>query len=163
MLLPEKRNNGVAVRAYGRGEERRSDTLSSYALPTRCPVLTGRMVMSGTHITCGAMLSAYTMFGADLQYDATLCTYTMCGTDIWYGATTRVEKRIVLLDIRYSARLSACAGAIRCPVLTSAIMLRACYSMSGTDLGCAATRSLVLEDRCLVTLYKSVERTTTSR
>eukprot|EP00961_Rhodomonas_salina_P234589 3170587-Rhodomonas_salina.2 len=82
----------------------------AYACATRCPVL--------THASCPR------------------ACYEMSGTDIAYGATRRRTCKPLRPPSRRSTPLSAYALATRCPVLTWAPKhLRACYAMSGTDIG----------------------------
>eukprot|EP00961_Rhodomonas_salina_P028691 387208-Rhodomonas_salina.2 len=42
-------------------------------------------------------------------------------------------------DVGYAATLVLC-DVMRCPVLIQRMLLRACYAMSGTDIGYAVTR-----------------------
>eukprot|EP00961_Rhodomonas_salina_P267688 3616816-Rhodomonas_salina.2 len=66
-------------------------------------------------------------------------SYAMSGTEIGYGR--RVEGGARSMWRRLCGTLSAYAYAMRCPVLSERISLRACYAMSGTELasgrGCA--------------------------
>eukprot|EP00961_Rhodomonas_salina_P214092 2891103-Rhodomonas_salina.1 len=62
----------------------------------------------------------------------------MSGTDGGYGAT----RYAVLLEWEGGRTLLSCyAAAMRCPVLTQAILLSACapYAMSGTDIAYGTT------------------------
>eukprot|EP00961_Rhodomonas_salina_P283285 3828552-Rhodomonas_salina.1 len=70
----------------------------------------------------------------------------MSSTDIVYGATSTDRKHVrVCLSLAIAmlkVPLSSYASATRCPVLIWAMLLRAAYSMSGTDLAYAATQSI---------------------
>eukprot|EP00961_Rhodomonas_salina_P256660 3468085-Rhodomonas_salina.1 len=57
----------------------------------------------------------------------------MSGTDVGYDATRPLR------DIRYGHRQCCFTPTMRCPVLTSAILLHARYAISGTNIGYAAT------------------------
>eukprot|EP00961_Rhodomonas_salina_P290620 3927118-Rhodomonas_salina.1 len=96
------------------------------------------------------------MSGTDLAYGgiSLRVRYAMSGTDLVYGAATswslvgtmrlpRVsyQPTRVLCDVR----LSAYARAMRCPVLMWAMILRAYYAMSDTEIGYGATPGAAAE------------------
>eukprot|EP00961_Rhodomonas_salina_P304180 3941512-Rhodomonas_salina.4 len=70
----------------------------------------------------------------------------MSGTGVGQCYTRRavLAQRMVLRDARQagSTTLWPYAIAMRCPVLTKAIVPRVCYAMSGNELGSAATHTL---------------------
>eukprot|EP00961_Rhodomonas_salina_P129192 1740448-Rhodomonas_salina.2 len=132
---------GTCVERRGGGG--RSDPLSAYALATRCPVLRYRMVlsayaMSGTKIPNGtvSLRACDAMSGTEKAYA--------------YGAAESelrmLRKEIDTLEgsacctalgrVYYYAMASSYALPMRCP----AMLLHACYAMSGTEIGYAATR-----------------------
>eukprot|EP00961_Rhodomonas_salina_P133780 1800327-Rhodomonas_salina.2 len=89
--------------------------VAPYAPPTRCPVLTQATLLR-------------------------VC-YAMSGTNTGYAATR------MLCDVRREqsmarGKVSSYADAMRCPALTYAVVLRACYAMSSTSTGYDATRLL---------------------
>eukprot|EP00961_Rhodomonas_salina_P057040 766801-Rhodomonas_salina.3 len=110
--------------------------------------------MSGTGIP-RVVVSAYATSGTDLlrmllpgrPYGRTKCgsalsvlhlpivlraCYVMPGTDLAY-ATTRIESRV--------AKVAPYAHAVRCPVLTSGMILRTCYGTSSVGAGWSRVRA----------------------
>eukprot|EP00961_Rhodomonas_salina_P028302 382159-Rhodomonas_salina.1 len=108
--------------------------------------------MSGTDVAYGVigLRTCCVVPGTNAAYGATSlhrCS-AMSGTDVGYGATA--EWRPPTLSSRSIPKtrqtpLSCCALATRCPeeCYGVATVLRACYAMSGTDLGDAGTRKVV--------------------
>eukprot|EP00961_Rhodomonas_salina_P294652 3934767-Rhodomonas_salina.6 len=106
--------------------------------------------MSGTELAYAAIGSRYPMIGTKLAYAATGTRYLMIGTELVDAATVRscCSRSKAGISARYSAksnpkpRIPGANSTEKAPstgTARAAIWLRACYAMSGTDIGYAAT------------------------
>eukprot|EP00961_Rhodomonas_salina_P106209 1430361-Rhodomonas_salina.4 len=113
----------------------RSATLSAYALATRCPVLTERMVlgiaMPGTDVAYAAVSAYARATRCPTPPPILCCAFAMRRPVLAYALLYGPTRWGVLRQ-----RLCHTGPDLGC------MALRFCYAVCGTDLGYAATRSL---------------------